>query len=118
MSGPTAQSDVWLAELREVIAGIGDPLPGVRRPWLLREAELALAAGDFVQAQVRLQTLLAEVGAASPHTFRDWATLRQAELARARGESPELPAGWLADLESRWGPHAPIVAAARALSPR
>ena len=29
-----------------------------------------------------------------------------------------LPAGWLADLESRWGPHAPIVAAARALSPR
>lgn len=118
VSGPTAQSDVWLAELREVIAGIGDPLPGVRRPWLLREAELALAAGDFVQAQVRLQTLLAEVGAASPHTFRDWATLRQAELARARGESPELPAGWLADLESRWGPHAPIVAAARALSPR
>lgn len=118
LSGSTAQTDAWLAELREVIAGISDPLPGVRRPWLLREAELALAAGDLTQAQERLQTLLAEIGEARPHTFRDWATLRQAELARARGESPELPAGWLADLESRWGPHAPIVAAARALSPR
>jgi tetratricopeptide (TPR) repeat protein len=118
VSASTAQTDAWLAELREVIAGISDPLPGVRRPWLLREAELALAAGDLSEAQARLEALLAEIGDATPHTWRDWASLRQIQLDRARGQPAPVPAGWLADLESRWGTEAPIVREARALSPR
>jgi tRNA A-37 threonylcarbamoyl transferase component Bud32/tetratricopeptide (TPR) repeat protein len=118
VSGSTAQTDAWLAELREVIAGISDPLPGVRRPWLLREAELALAAGDLSEAQARLEALLAEIGDATPHTWRDWASLRQIQLDRARGQPAPVAAEWLADLESRWGSEALIVREARALSPR
>ena len=118
VSGATAQTDAWLAELREVIAGIADPLPGVRRGWQLREAELALDAGDLGQAQARLQALLADVGDATPHTFRDWARLRQLELDHARGLPAAVPADWLAELTSRWGEQAPIVREARALSRR
>lgn len=116
LSGGTAQTDAWLAELREVIAGLADPLPGVRRPWWLREAELALAAGDLSQAQARLEALLADIGDAKPHTWRDWAMLRQIQIDRARGQAVPVRADWLADLETRWGRAAPITREARALS--
>lgn len=117
LAGETPQSAAWLAELREVYAGIGEPLPNLRRGWLLRQAELALAAGDPGAARRHCAALLTDIGAARPQQHADRVGVLELRIAAAEGQPTAADPAWLADLEARWGAQAPIVREA-SLGPR
>lgn len=111
----TPQTDAWLAELHALIDGQPQILPGLRRGWLLRQAELAIAAHQFDQARALLQQLEADQGSGVVSFFSDWVQLRRLQLAAAEGRPEPADAAWLTDLQMRWGASAPIVREARNL---
>ena len=114
-TGVSAQAKAWLAELHRVLDGQAQTLPSVRRGWLLRQAEVAIAAGDFESARALLEALDKDVGSGTPNAMLDWSRLRLAQIRVGEDRPAALDAGWLADLASRWGEQSPIMREVRAL---
>ncbi len=114
-TGATAQAEAWLADLHRVLDGQPQPLPNLRRGWLLRQAEVAIAADHLKDARDLLEALEKDLGGETPNAMRDAAQLLWARIDVAEGKSAALDAVWLADLKSRWGAQASIVRQANAL---
>ena len=98
-----------------MLDGQPQPLPNLRRGWLLRQAEVAIAADHLKDARDLLEALEKDLGGETPNAMRDAAQLLWARIDVAEGKSAALDAVWLADLKSRWGAQASIVRQANAL---